>query len=158
MSVWQRRAMVVGLLTAVLVPLGYGMFRHLAIRGLQAEALIMLSYLQTLENAYYLENHSYVYFEEYYGAPMGGEDHCKRPAGAETLGMEVRWCHEDHASPVRYAYRVRKPEGVEAKGFVGEAISGSDALKQSFVCFGDEETDRWTISERGNAQRRQSCD
>lgn len=138
--------------------LGYALFRRMVVRGLQAEAQLYLSYLQTLENAYGIEHHSFVPFDEFYGAPLAGKDHCQQPAGARELGFVLRWCHKQGQAPLRYAYRVSVSQGQEIKAFRAEAVSGSDEQGLSFVCFGDREDDVWNMDERRKLSRVKSCE
>lgn len=155
---WLTRRNLLALLAtvAVLTAIIYPIFRHMAVKGLQAEAHLMLSYINSLESAYYLDRNHYVFFEEYYGAPIEGRDNCVQPVGAERLGFFVRWCHKEKTTPVRYAYRVLPSSSPHQ--FRAEAFSGSDAQDQSFICFGEHEDDAWEMDEKRQLKRIRECD
>ncbi len=158
MSGWLTRRNLLALVVALaaLVALIYPLFRHMAIKGLQAEAHLMLSYIHSLESAYHIDNSQYVYFDAFYGSPIDGRENCMQPAGAERLGFLVRWCHKAGATPVRYAYRVTP--GVGGDHFQAEAHSGSDTEDQSFICFGLHEDDVWQMDEKRVLKRTRACD
>lgn len=144
---------------AIVGVLGYALYRHMVVRGLQAEGQLYLSYLQTLENAYGIEHNAFVPFEEFYGAPMQGDDRCRQPEGAKELGFVLRWCHKEGQTPLRYGYRVVVPAGSHGKKvFRAEAVSGSDEQGASFVCFGERETDAWVMDESRRLARVKACE
>lgn len=155
---WLTRRNLLALLAtvAVLAAITYPIFRHMAVKGLQAEAHLMLSYIHSLESAYYIDRNQYVFFEEYYGSPIKGSENCVQPVGAEQLGFFVRWCHKEKTTPVRYAYRVVPSSSLNQ--FRAEAYSGSDADDRSFVCFGDDEDDAWQMDEKRQLKRTKECE
>lgn len=102
----------------------------------------MTSYLNTLEKAYYSEHGQYIAFP-FYGAAKHGKGRCEQPDGAKRLGFHLKWCQGiSSTEPVRYAYKV---EVIEGQGYAIYAESGSDRDRDSFICFGNNEVDRWSI-------------
>lgn len=158
MSGWLTRRNLLALLVALaaLASVIYPLFRSMVVKGLQAEAHLMLSYIHSLESAYHIDHNEYVYFNEFYGSPIDGRENCVQPAGAERLGFLVRWCHKAGATPVRYAYRVIPGSGQDQ--FQAEAFSGSDANDQSFICFGEHEDDVWRMDDKRDIKRTKECE
>ncbi|SMF34505.1 hypothetical protein [Pseudobacteriovorax antillogorgiicola] len=133
--------------------LGRAMYVTVTVRGLRAEARLMLSYLHTLQKAQRMESDRYMSFDQFYGAPLKGQDNCQQPEGAARLGFLLKWCHSESASPLRYAYRVRET----TDGFIGEAHAGSASDGGSFVCFGFHEEDIWQIDKKRSLSHINSC-
>ena len=140
-----------GLLVAVLVVLlavsaAYPAYHSMSLNGAQAEAKLMMSYIHTLQTAYSSENGEYIYFDSNYGASIAGADNCVQPPPAEQLGFIIRWCHEEKASPVRYAYKVLKYEVGKKTSYLVRAESGSDSQGRSIVCIHPRDSDKWISS------------
>ena len=135
--------LIILVLTVVGLVLGRVSYVAFKINGFQAEAKLMLSHLQNLQQAQYLESEEFQSFEELYGAPILGEDRCDQPQGASKLGFMLRWCHQETRVPLRFSYRSILTES----GYRGEAFSGSDSWGASFVCFGHNEQSVWSIEE-----------
>jgi hypothetical protein len=136
----------------LLVPL----YRHLTVTGLEAEAKIMMSYLYSLEMAYHADTGHYTYFDKWYGAPIGGTNHCNQPNGARDLGFSIRWCRgEGKSETIRFSYRV-VPHPNEPNGFLIEALSGSDERQMSFVCLTKGES-HWSFDQRKTLKQAKGC-
>ena len=146
-------------LTAALIGLvGFSLaalYRHLVINGLEAEAKIMLAYMHSLEAAHQMETGRYVFFSDWYGAPIDGRNNCNQPDGARDLGFMIRWCRGDgKGQMMRFAYRV--VPATNGSGFAIQARSGSDAAKESFVCFGASKS-QWILDENRQLNRSDGC-
>ena len=134
----------------------YGAYRSFVISGHRAEAHLMTSYLQSLENAYHLENKSSLGFPDY-GAAQRGVSKCSQPSGAKLLGFSIRWCQGvPGAKPARYTYRVEVGSASE-RDYTIYATSGSDSRGGSFVCFGMDETDAWAVYTNGKRSQISHC-
>ncbi len=133
----------------------YAAFHQLYLRGMQAEAKLMTSYLHTLERVYKIENKRFVYWSEPYGAMQLGVDNCRQPAAAAEVGFTVPGCHREQAPLPRYSFRVLR----DATGdrLQVEARSGSDALGRSFVCFDAKGHDLWQSSQNLEFAPIESC-
>jgi hypothetical protein len=137
----------------------YGSYYSLRINGLRGEMRLMLSYLHTLEHAAKLEKGEYLFFEQFYGARIDGQDHCQQPPGAARLGFFIRWCHEPQGSVMRYAYRVLPVKrDDQTLGFKAIAHSGSDRAGRSFICFFEGQQDIWQMSENRQLTSVRACD
>lgn len=141
---------------ASLCGLGYVSFHQLSLRGMQAEARLLLSYMQTLQNVYHIEQGQYARFDQPYGAPLRGEDHCEQPLGAAQLGFIIHGCHDIRAAAPRYAYR-SLPLGTDKNSYRLEAEAGSDAAQRSLVCFTAEEREFWVAEQNKDIIAVQSC-
>lgn len=152
-----QRSLLLSMLVLGGVSLLYGASYRLQINGSRGEMRLMLSYLHTLEEAIRLDTGSYAYFDQYYGARIEGHDHCQQPEGAARLGFLIRWCHEEGASPVRYAYKVLPVNESVGQGFQAIAHSGSDATGASFVCFFRDQAEKWVMNEQKELISIQNC-
>lgn len=144
------------IVSSLLGVLGYAGFRQLAMRGMQAEARLLLGYMQTLQNAYHIEQGQYAQFLQLYGAPVGGQDHCEQPLGAAQLGFIIHGCHDIKSPAPRYAYRslqVAQPK----PSYRLEAESGSDAAGRSLVCFNPEDREFWVAEQNKDVGAAESC-
>lgn len=123
----------------VSLPVSYAYIRSVK-SGIRAEAQLMMSYIRTLENAYFLENGHYLPFKPY-GASLLGQENCQQPEGAKRLGFLISWCAgAKKVDPVRYVYRV---EVSDEDGYIITATSGSDRDGLSFVCLQNSHVDLW---------------
>ena len=133
--------------------LGRVLYVTMTVRGLRAEARLMLSYLHTLQKVQSMESDKYIGFSSFYGAPISGKDNCSQPEGAARLGFLLKWCHTESPSPLRYSYRLTLSED----NYKAEAHAGSDHSGASFVCFGHQEEDIWVVDKKKQIQRVKSC-
>ncbi|MBC7532799.1 MAG: hypothetical protein H7318_14600 [Oligoflexus sp.] len=137
------------------IMLMYVAYHQLYQRGLQAEAKLMISYVHTLERVYKLENKTFVFWDEPYGASLQGQDNCAQPDAAAEVGFIIAGCHRDKAPLPRYAYRiVKEPVGDH---YMVEASSGSDSHGRSFVCFQPDQQDVWQSSQNLEFNQIESC-
>lgn len=150
-----QKALVVFILAMTITPLAYASYYHMKINSLRAEMRLMLSYLSSLQQSQHLESGRYVGFDEWYGARIRGEDNCRQPEGAARLGFILRWCHQEQAAEIRYAYRVKLHE--DRSAFRAVAHSGSDHRDRSFVCFFGDQKDRWSKLNSQDIQAHESC-
>ncbi len=134
----------------------YVSYRQLSMRGMQAEARLMLSYMQTLQNVYHIEQSQFAKFETYYGAPTQGNDNCEQPLGAAQLGFLLHGCHDIKSPAPRYAYR-SLPKGESGVSFSLQAIAGSDAQGRSLVCFAAEDREFWVLEQNQDIVAIESC-
>jgi hypothetical protein len=128
----------------------------MSMRGMQAEARLLLSYMQTLQNVYHIEQGQYARFDRPYGAPLQGEDHCEQPEGAVQLGFILHGCHDLKSPAPRYAYRSLlqtkpRPE------YRLEAEGGTDAAGRSLVCFAPKDRELWVAEQNKDLIAIQSC-
>ncbi|HYX39494.1 MAG TPA: hypothetical protein VE954_40870 [Oligoflexus sp.] len=144
------------LVVCTLAGLGYVGFRQLSMRGTQAEARLMLSYMQTLQNVYHIEQGQFARFDQFYGAPLHGEDHCEQPEGAARLGFLLHGCHDLKSPAPRYAYR-SLPQIKPKAGYRLEAEGGTDAQDRSLVCFGADDRELWVAEQNTEIVAVQSC-
>ena len=133
----------------------YAAYHQLYLRGLEAEAKLMMSYVHTLERVYKLEYRQFMFWDELYGAAQNGEDRCYQPEGAAEVGFFVPGCHREGALVPRYAYRVVK-ESVGDRYRI-EAVSGSDKAGRSFVCFKADQHELWQSSQNLEFTQIVSC-
>ena len=132
-------------------------FRSFVQTGLRAEARLMTSYIATLERAYELENGKYIPFD-LYGAAQDGQTYCNQPEGAARLGFLIRWCAgQKDTEPPRYTYKVETEEKGENRIRIF-AYSGSDKKSQSFVCYGDTESDTWLMGVENQHTHLKDCE
>ncbi len=152
----QRRLIVLVLLFAALVTGGgYMADQQLRLNGRRAEARLLLSYMATLQSAYYADKNKYVRFDDWYGAPEQGKSRCQRPLGAAELGFVIESCAKaDEQVKVRYAYRAPIKESTV---FAGEGASGSDELGQSLVCLGETTQDGWRVDQSKIPEHVRDC-
>jgi hypothetical protein len=144
------------LVACTLGGLGYVSYRQLSMRGMQAEARLFLSYMQTLQNVYHIEQGQYARFDQPYGAPLQGQDHCEQPEGAARLGFLIHGCHDLKSPAPRYAYRslpIMKP----SPGYRLEAEGGTDEQGRSLVCFTAEDRELWVAEQNKDIIAIQSC-
>lgn len=144
------------LVACTLGGLGYVSYRQLSIRGMQAEARLFLSYMQTLQNVYHIEQGQYAGFDQSYGAPLLGKDHCEQPIGAAQLGFLIHGCHDIKSPAPRYAYR-SLPMGKPLPGYRLEAEGGTDAGGRSLICFTPEDREFWVAEQNKGIVAVQSC-
>lgn len=137
------------------ISLMYVAYHQLYLKGLQAEAKLMISYVHTLERVYKLENKHFVFWDEPYGASLHGSDNCVQPEAAAEVGFLIAGCHRDKSPLPRYAYRVLE-ESVDDRYRV-EASSGSDKNGRSFVCFKPDQQDVWQSSQNLEFSQVVSC-
>lgn len=129
----------------VLFALSIPFYQNLHIKSLQAEAKVMLSYMSTLQAAYYTDSGRYLYFTDFYGAQIKGKENCERPEGAKDLGFLLRNCSKDpRAGGLRYAYKVEIVDD-RADTYKATALSGSDLSGESFVCGDVDVFDTWSV-------------
>ena len=153
-----RRGLLVAFLVVLLtLSIVYPLYNNMSLNGAQAEAKLMMSYIHTLQKAYFSENGDYVYFDSDYGASLTGADNCVQPSQAGKLGFIIRWCHEEKASPIRYAYRVIKQEIQEKPSYTIKAVSGSDSKGRSVVCVHPQDSDVWVSSPGKPHENIRSC-
>ncbi len=136
--------------------LGYVGYRQLSIRGMQAEARLLLSYMQTLQNVYHIEHGQFARFDQYYGAPILGKDQCQQPEGAARLGFLIHGCHDLKSPAPRYAYRslpLMKPQ----PDYRLEAEGGTDSEGRSLICFTPEDRELWVAEQNKDIVAIQSC-
>jgi len=156
-----RRANVQGWLillftSSTLGGLVYVGYRQLSMRGMQAEARLMLSYMQTLQNVYHIEQGQFAKFEAYYGASIQGKDNCEQPSEAAQLGFLLHGCHDIKSPAPRYAYR-SFPKGELGVSFSLQAIAGSDAEGRSLVCFAADDREYWVLEQNQEIVAVESC-
>lgn len=156
----QRLMIGAAVFSTVVVSMLVSANQHLRLSGRRAEAQLMLTYMATLQGAHFADKNKYVAFEQFYGAPLRGEDRCKRPAGAEELGFLVENCGSDPTLvTVRYAYRVNVDQtNPEHPRFLAEALSGTDRADQSLVCLGGSNQDQWQIDATKVPQHTRDCE
>ncbi len=135
--------------------LAYFAYHQIYKKGLQAEVHLVTSYIHTLQSAYASEKGSYSTFSNY-GAPQQGQDNCMQPEGAAELGFLIPGCHELRATAPRYTFRAAEAESSRSRYRV-EALSGSDALGRSFVCFGDTGQEIWESLQNKEIKPIKSC-
>lgn len=143
----RHRMVAIGVTAAVIIAsVMYGADQHLRMNARRAEAQLLLSYMATLQGAYYADREKFVRFEDWYGAADAGQERCKRPLGAAELGFLIDGCEKKGAHKPLYAFRslVDESNATDPK-FVGEAISGSDAQKLSLVCDRVNTVDKWQV-------------
>lgn len=153
-----QRALIAVIVLVLSGALFYGSYYRMKLNGLRAEMRLMLSYLHTLQHSYRLEEGRYAYFQQFYGAQIAGADHCLQPEGAARLGFILRWCHEEQASELRYAYQVLSLERNGEIGFQAIAHSGSDANHDSFVCFFSNQLDVWAMHDDKHLRPIRMCE
>ncbi len=149
--------LIIALFSAVIVYVIHG---QLQLNGLRGEMRVMLGYLATLQNGYYLETGNYSYFEDYYGASIAGKDHCQQPEAAAMIGFIIKWCHYENSPELRYAYRVLETapnRDARKLSFMAEAHSGSDALRLSFVCRWQGQNDVWRLGSDKKLAEVETC-
>lgn len=134
--------------------LGYVAYHQFSLRGMQAEAKLMMSYMHTLQRVYRLEHGSIVGFENY-GAPLMGRDNCAQPLDAARLGFFLPGCHRKGSMPPRYAYRSML--GERGERYILQAESGSDTQKRSLVCFDAGGTELWESRQSFEFNPLKSC-
>lgn len=111
-----------------------------------AEAKIMLGHLSALQAAHFADHGFYPTFTEPYGAPVSGRENCEQPAGAKALGFRISGCQKK--SP-RYTYKVfavvDPQTGLPStkRGYLAEAVSGSDIEGSDLVCQSGKDT--WQV-------------
>lgn len=150
-----RMLMLISSVTLLGCMLIYVAYHQLYLRGLQAEAKLMISYGHTLERVYKLENKHFAFWDEPYGASLLGRDNCVQPEAAAEVGFIIFGCHREKAPLPRYAYRiVKEPIGDHYRI---EASSGSDSRGKSFVCFQADQQDIWQSSQNLQFNQVRSC-
>ncbi len=136
--------------------LSYVSYRQLSQRGMQAEARLMLSYMQTLQSVYHIEHGQFAKFDQAYGASIQGKDNCEQPVGAAELGFLIHGCHDLKAPAPRYAYRSMLLGGT-VQSYRLEAEAGSDERGRSFVCFSPRDRESWTLEQNQEIVSVESC-
>jgi hypothetical protein len=144
------------LVVSTLGGLGYVGYRQLSIRGMQAEARLLLSYMQTLQNVYHIEQGQYARFDQFYGASLQGKDQCEQPEGAARLGFLIHGCHDLESPAPRYAYR-SLPLTKPVMGYRLEAEGGTDAQGRSLICFAPDDRELWVLEQNKDIVAIQSC-
>jgi len=150
-----RILLLLSSVVSVSVFLFYIAFHNVYLRGMQAEAKLMISHLHTLQRIYKFENKRYQYWLEPYGAGREGADHCEQPEAAAEVGFTIPGCHRERAPLPRYGFRVVK-DAMDDRYRI-EAISGSDSRGQSFICFDGEGQDVWQSSHNLEFTQTESC-
>jgi hypothetical protein len=141
----------------VVIALSIPFYQSINAKALQAEAQLMLSYIATLEAAYFVDTGKYAYFAEPYGSQVLGKENCTRPSGAEELGFVLKNCGKNpRDGGLRYYYQVEP--SADGKDYTATAISGSDVTKESFICQGSTLEDIWLISSAKQLINRSFCD
>jgi len=153
-----RRGLIAVLVVSVTTTMLYGTYYRMQLNGSRAEMRLMLTYLHTLQQSYRIDEGRYVFFNRFYGAQIAGEDHCQQPEEAARLGFILRWCHEEQAVEMRYAYQILPSSSLGDQGFQAIAHSGSDGENHSFVCFFANQTDVWSITEEKALKSLRTCD
>lgn len=113
---------IIGLLATLAIP----RFQQFQAKAKMAEAKTSLSHIYTLQEAYHLDNNSYVNFGAV-GYTGGGWGTCTN-AGAQSLGFEIQPCSASAKLP-RFGYSTT---GASATAFTSTAASGAAA--QNLVC------------------------
>ena len=114
---------IIGVLATLAVP----KFQAFQAKARSAEAKTMLNHIYTLEEAYKLDNNSYLDFASY-GRQAAGALNCTVPTNAQNIGFEIKPC----GGPVpRYGYSVN---GATNSAFISRAASGATA--NNLVCPG----------------------
>lgn len=133
---------------ALFAALAMPFFRSLEVKSLRAEVRVMLSYMATLQQAYYTDTGRYAYFEEFYGGPLDGRENCLRPEGAEELGFKLKGCGRGpNNGGLRYAYQSLKHEAsdLNTPSYLGRGTSSSDINGESYICLGSLFKDVWEV-------------
>jgi hypothetical protein len=155
-SITVQGCLGLALVVSTLGGLGYVGYRQLSMRGMQAEARLLLSYMQTLQNVYHIEQGQYARFDKFYGAPIQGKDQCEQPEAAARLGFLIHGCHDLESPAPRYAYR-SLPLTRPATNYRLEAEGGTDAQGRSLICFSPDDRELWTLEQNKDIVAIQSC-
>lgn len=122
---------VVGII-GVLATLALPRFQQFQAKAKMAEARNMLSHIYTLEQAYHLDNNTYLAATTVYGRKAGdGALDCTPSTQFKTLGFEINPCNTGDPVP-RFGYAVT---AADASTFTAEAATGSG--KKNMVCPGE---------------------
>lgn len=155
-SITVQGCLGLALVVSTLGGLGYVGYRQLSIRGMQAEARLLLTYMQTLQNVYHIEQGQYARFDQFYGAPIQGKDQCEQPEGAARLGFLIHGCHDLKSPAPRYAYR-SLPLTKPALTYRLEAEGGTDAQGRSLICFTPVDRELWVLEQNKDIVAIESC-
>ena len=127
---------IIGVLAALAVP----RFQQFQAKARMAEAKTILSSIYSLEEAYYLDNNTYLNFA-LLGRKSDGKNNCSPDANADALGFSIDPCTTSSSTP-RYGYLVT---GASTTGFVAQAETGAGG--SNLVCPGAE-AHAFTINEK----------